>query len=421
MAPVYADLVSGDDELPAAYAELSYGLMQWQGSAAFGWFELPHDRAYYAGADAGTDLPLTDDCLAAAEDEVFYPDYAGLIVHVAWGYGSRIPTGTPGLSLTLDGVERPYGVVHLRGQPPTPFLLVHEIGHTLGLKHGETLQSQSSVGPMNAGFGLHYVGPNKIHLGWIPEERILTPPPGAVTSIRLERVARPVGTGPLLARIPSQLVANRDFLLEARAPVGTDRTIGGPTVLLTRADSSGNLFLPGPDVALLWAWTTAPPRPGAERGDPIYGDSLEGFFIEADSLMDTGAAVTVIRGWPLELVVEGEGRIEGFGEACTRECRRLAAEPGARVTLTATAGPGLELERWAGDCSGRETCVMDLTNRRVAIAQFLPRLVVNANDLAASLLGGPPLDVTTATRLDRRGNDNGELDLGDLRAWILNR
>jgi len=34
------------------------------------------------------------------------------------------------------------------------------------------------------------------------------------------------------------------------------------------------------------------------------------------------------------------------------------------------------------------------------------------------LLGGPPLSPQLADYLDRNGNANGQLDVGDLRAWL---
>jgi hypothetical protein len=398
--------------------EVSYGQMRWDGSDVYGWYALPHDRAWYQGPDGDRlhtpegDRQLLTDCFAAADADIHFPDHAGMIVQVHRGYGNGVASGGRWI-LVLDGEEREYGMFQLRGSPPSLYLFAHEIGHPLGMLHG-FVEADVAFGPMQSFRPQHYLGPQKIFSGWIGDDRTIRPPPGVRTSVFLERVAQPLGSGPILAEIPGRVDPNNRFFLEARVPVGVDSIIDAPSILLTHT-----LHPPFPGatvsraVTLLWS-------PPAVVGR-MYGDSTEGLFVRVDSVTPAGMGIAITRGWPLDLVVAGDGAVEGLDATCDAECLHIAGEPGLTVTLRGRPGPGHELDGWGGDCAGRAWCAVVLTNARRVTASFLPTLDIAPEAIAQALLGGQPLDTTTARRLDERGNANRVLDLGDLRAWVMGR
>lgn len=58
------------------WRELSYNQMNLTGSAVFGWYPLPHTIEEYL---ANPDLSSYDDCMAAADPDIYFPDYFGII------------------------------------------------------------------------------------------------------------------------------------------------------------------------------------------------------------------------------------------------------------------------------------------------------------------------------------------------------
>ena len=114
---------------------VSYGKVNVAGSAAYGWFTLPHPRSYYLTASGSADLnKLFADCTAAADSTVNFSKFVGInqmfnadLDGYAWG-GNRYAT--------LDGKtgswrvtwEPPWGYQH---EAP----LAHEMGHGFGLPH----------------------------------------------------------------------------------------------------------------------------------------------------------------------------------------------------------------------------------------------------------------------------------------------
>jgi hypothetical protein len=71
----------------------------------------------------------------------------------------------------------------------------------------------------------------------------------------------------------------------------------------------------------------------------------------------------------------GHGTVRSVraGITCGRDCVQTFAR-GAIVQLRATPAPGYRFRRWGGDCAGTQTsCSMRMSERRTAIARFVPR------------------------------------------------
>jgi hypothetical protein len=62
------------------WAHNSGGRVSMAGSDAFGWYTLPHPQSYYvrAGELYADDWKLAQDCMAAADADVHFPDFEGI-------------------------------------------------------------------------------------------------------------------------------------------------------------------------------------------------------------------------------------------------------------------------------------------------------------------------------------------------------
>ncbi len=66
------------------WREVSYNIVNVNGSSAVGWYTLPHDRDYYVydmNGDLKVDLDIdriTNDCVNAANEDVYFPSFVGI-------------------------------------------------------------------------------------------------------------------------------------------------------------------------------------------------------------------------------------------------------------------------------------------------------------------------------------------------------
>ncbi len=113
---------------------VSYGKINIVGSAAYGWFTLPHPRSYYVSSSSADLNKLFDDCTAAADPSVDFSQFVGInqmfndvLDCCAWGGGRYT---------TLDGQNKLWRVTW---EPPWSFHnlapMAHEMGHGFGLPH----------------------------------------------------------------------------------------------------------------------------------------------------------------------------------------------------------------------------------------------------------------------------------------------
>jgi hypothetical protein len=88
---------------------------------------------------------------------------------------------------------------------------------------------------------------------------------------------------------------------------------------------------------------------------------------------------------------------------------------GDSVTLTAAAAAGQVFLGWSGDTTASSAALgLRMTRPFTVTANF----AAPADVVSQLLSGAPALSATARQVLDRLGNDNGRLDLGDLVAWL---
>lgn len=213
------------------WREVSYNNINLDGTATYGWYELPYDRNYYLNQGDMLDA-LARDCTARADSSVHYPSYVGInlmfnadLDGYAWG----------GLHyLTLDGVSKLWRMTWL---PPWGYenqhVLAHEMGHGWGWPHSsgpysDTYDSQwdvmSSWPPSvhwHATYGalsIHTISYHKDMSGWVPAERIYTANVGSSRSLTLERLSEiPASPGAyLMVKIPIQGSSVSFYTVETR-------------------------------------------------------------------------------------------------------------------------------------------------------------------------------------------------------------
>jgi len=221
------------------FSNVSNGAMSIQGSGVVNWITLPKTYAQYKTANGTANFNLIlQDATAAVDAQVDFRNYYGINVCVnddlgnsIWGMGGTI-------FLTRDGESRAWGAT-LNGPTHHQFLLAHEMGHSLGLRHfsSDSEEYGSPYCPMGNGkrtdatFGsraIHFQMFQKWWLNWIPESRVYYGWPGTVRTVRLERRSDPAPTGYLMSRVFYGGYGSRYFTLEAvkGSPGGYD---GEPT------------------------------------------------------------------------------------------------------------------------------------------------------------------------------------------------
>jgi hypothetical protein len=239
-------LLSSYPSIDDYYRENSFNQIDIVGSRVVGWYDLPNPRSYYLydnDDDGDEDLDFdraVEDGIAAADDDVYFPNYVGINLMFnqtldccSWG-------GTSDLS--LDGQSKIYGVTWLA---PWGFdrhdVTAHEMGHAFGLPHSSgpyTATYDSEWDVMSAGgsctapdpdyscLGVHTISYHKDMLGWIPSSRRYSSSPmPEVTTFTLYDLATPAPfwwpTSPMLW-----------YTVEARRFTGYDAELPGIGVLI---------------------------------------------------------------------------------------------------------------------------------------------------------------------------------------------
>ena len=430
------------------WRELSFDQANVAGSGALGWYDLPEAKSHYVNdsTDVANLQLLKEDCAAAADADVHFPDVVGInfqfndnLGGFSWGGSSY---------LNIDGTNRFYRMTWLSDWADH-VTYTHEMGHGFGLPH--------SSGPYEAVYDSnwdvmsgawtnhdaewgwlapHTISYHKDMLGWIPADRIYDATEGLSQTITLHRLAD-LGAGGdyLMARVPRP--DGTYYTVEARRFVGYDVNLPDSAVIIHHVTSRA--FVVDPD-------GNGNPDDEAARWKPgeTFTDEASGITVTIDSLAADGYVVTISVAGPGHIVLDPTSlnfaarqgtdpepqsfmiRNDGGEElnwtassdaawmTLTRVSGTLA--PGASETDTvAISVEGLDL----GDYTGTLTFSGDASNSpQTLVATLSVTPILAAQDVADHLMGVRlSLTASELEYLDHIGNDNGGFDVGDFRAW----
>lgn len=239
------------------WRQTSAGLVNIEGSASYGWFDLPKDKSHYLRmslVNTGFALrSLLTDCaqaLAQADDSVDFNQFGGINIMLNDTFGCCAWGGR--MALNVDGTNVMFRTTWL---PPWAFnslhVIAHEMGHGWGLPHssgpyGAVYDSAWDV--MSGGtrmldlcrigqekLGCYQVGTIGYHLamlGWISEERVVSVDPGESAVITLDALTTvQSGMDALLIKVPVDR-SQTFYTVEARSFIGYDRNVPGEAVVL---------------------------------------------------------------------------------------------------------------------------------------------------------------------------------------------
>jgi hypothetical protein len=244
----YEALVFGGQygQLDHFWRAVSNGIANLDGSDIVGWVNLPEPAANYGAYEFYPDFgKLLTHCIALVDDEVYFPDFAGINLLIngatgccAWGVEWE---------LTLDGVTKPYGITWMPEIVHSlQYYYVHEMGHGFRLPHiWLTLPNGADYGDPwdlmggdgNTGdcdrsgvyhpiYGCIAVSATARHMqipGWLPADRVISVTAGSATTVELERLHEPTRTDRyLVAEVPISGSTTHYYTVEARKKVGYD-------------------------------------------------------------------------------------------------------------------------------------------------------------------------------------------------------
>ncbi|HYH80202.1 MAG TPA: putative Ig domain-containing protein [Longimicrobium sp.] len=410
--------------------------------AAFaGPFLMPLPSTSYNTNGSANLAMLFNDCTRAADPEVDFSQYAGVNMQfnsTLWGY-----SWGGSWSATLDGQARRWAATWMASWA-TQSTYAHETGHSLGLPHSSgpyTAVYDSKWDVMSGGgstdatvgtrVATHTIAYHKDLMGWIPASRKYVARPGTSATIDLARDALPGAAGYQLAQVP--VGTSGTFLtLEARRYAGYDaqgrlpgeavilhlvNPVGsGPPARVVDVDGNGNvndagaMWVPGETFASVEMGVSIRVLSATADGFRVEVSTTGTLAIATDSVLpagtmgaDYGGAAFAADGAPAGVTwsVASGALPGGLTLTPTGQLVGVPAQAGVfRFGVRVTAGNGFGIKEM-----------------RLEIAK--PQVAQTA--VLDALLGGATLPPDQQRFLDLLGNQNGRLDVGDVRAWMIDQ
>ena len=278
------------------WQEVSYNNIPKLTTDVYGWYTLPHDRAYYEFSETvpGYDaLSLTADCTNAADADVDYNTYDAVAIML----NSPAPVAvTSNFNNYPDGAMLDINPITIPSNKYNLALVAHEMGHGYWLGHSSangqeyanpwdlmgipsSYNCSVNEDPVYGCLGQHTIAAFKDQLGWIPADQKFEAPQGTST-ITLERLALPQTDNYLMATIQSGFEI---YTIEARQQVGYDVKLAGDAVFIYHSsdliDADG--APPYDDAGAMW-----------EPGE-TYTNNEAGFSVIINSATATGFVITI--------------------------------------------------------------------------------------------------------------------------------
>lgn len=320
---MYADEYPGLDHF---WRQNSYDLANLEGSDAFGWYVLPDNRdAYLPGGNLDWEK-AANDCTAAAEADVYFPDYVGINLMFnanldccAWG-GAWY--------LCLDGVCQ---VWRMTWEPPWGYqnigVIAHETGHGFGLPHSlgncqagydnrwDVLSDVWSNGsdPYWGTLGQHTISYHKEMVEWILPEQLFTAQTGTIKTITLERLALPQTNNYLGAQILINDYPNYFYTLEVRQPtdnpIDYDKWLPGFAVIIHEVVTNR----PEPAIVIDQDGDCNTGDAGAMyTPGEVFTDAANGISVSIDAATETGYVVTINNRFTQMESLDLTGAVQGY-------------------------------------------------------------------------------------------------------------
>ena len=284
------------------FAEESYGRVDFEGSQTWDYVNLPLPARSYQSQDGQGkwywDFSKLLDAFGGIYDaQVDFQQWDGVMFfpNVLDETGGGAFTWVP---CAFDGFAGLYAVGWLN---PTQghSVLVHELGHDLGIGHLNTPTDpwDNPWGAWNdtyAGMGTHHTAFHKMVGHWCsPWQIVRVEPGGDGAVVRVERSALPSNTSDArVVVVPFQGETGHYYTIEARRRAGFDQTLFGEGVVIhdvqeSRADRECTLMVPpGVDLNV---------NPGASAWQPgqTFTDATNAISVQVNAQDATGYLVTV--------------------------------------------------------------------------------------------------------------------------------